>query len=578
MIAPYERKSDIKPEKPTALDIETPSCGGVLKIGFAYINTRDEIEYETFDGWQGFIDHLTALTTKYKRQTTIKRRLTHIFAHNGANFDWLSLITYAQETGQIDRLRLIVNGSRAIGGRLTLTNGETIHLLDSLQLLPASLEKLCTSFDVETPKIAIPDHYKSRMEDFIRDEPELFDAYLKADVLALQEILYKFWQLLYESAGNIGYLPMTLPSLAMRMFRKQLQQPVFTPLNERIEHISRHAYHGGLVECWKPGSYDEINVYDVNSMYPAVMRDNEFPTSHRVARTDRYINGALALYYCHWRQKQRDIPPFLFNDTERSYDGENWITSAEYEYFVEKGLGDITITEGYVFQHKGRLFEDYINTWYNKRLYAQEHELDALSLVCKLLMNSLYGKFGQKRTGTAIVAENHAQIVQRIRNGEKVVPFGDFFIVEQPVEVEYAFPAVAAFVTAYARCKLMDAIIATKGTFVYADTDSVHLRGGTLETSSRLGAWKLEATGSGVYAGKKLYALRTGVKDKITAKGVGRAIKGGILTYELLEYITRTDDAVPITFTTFPSVREVLSGKRAVAVLTERTRRIRRVD
>jgi hypothetical protein len=58
------------------------------------------------------------------------------------------------------------------------------------------------------------------------------------------------------------------------------------------------------------------------------------------------------------------------------------------------------ILNGYQFD-KGNIFKEYVLKMYNLRL--QYDKTDAMNLIAKLLMNSLYGKFGMKLESTKIV-------------------------------------------------------------------------------------------------------------------------------------------------------------------------------
>ena len=57
------------------------------------------------------------------------------------------------------------------------------------------------------------------------------------------------------------------------------------------------------------------------------------------------------------------------------------------------------IIKGYQFD-KGNIFKDYVNKMYNLRLeYPKTHPMN---LIAKLLMNSLYGKFGMRLESTQV--------------------------------------------------------------------------------------------------------------------------------------------------------------------------------
>jgi hypothetical protein len=69
-----------------------------------------------------------------------------------------------------------------------------------------------------------------------------------------------------------------------------------------------------------------------------------------------------------------------------------WLCSTEMDNAIKFGY-HFEIIEGYQFE-KDYIFKDFINDLYNLRLqYPKDHPMN---LIAKLLMNSLYGKFGMK--------------------------------------------------------------------------------------------------------------------------------------------------------------------------------------
>jgi len=77
---------------------------------------------------------------------------------------------------------------------------------------------------------------------------------------------------------------------------------------------------------------------------------------------------------------------------------EGWIFSGEMDNAVRSGYS-FEILKGYQFD-KGNIFKDYVNKMYELRLhYTKGHPMN---LIAKLLMNSLYGKFGMKLDTTRI--------------------------------------------------------------------------------------------------------------------------------------------------------------------------------
>jgi hypothetical protein len=72
----------------------------------------------------------------------------------------------------------------------------------------------------------------------------------------------------------------TLPSLSFGIYRSNfLKESYFIPLiHGELYNDLKKAYTGGSVDVYKSHGR-KVNRYDVNSLYPSVMRDNPMPTS-----------------------------------------------------------------------------------------------------------------------------------------------------------------------------------------------------------------------------------------------------------------------------------------------------------
>lgn len=65
------------------------------------------------------------------------------------------------------------------------------------------------------------------------------------------------------------------------------------------------------------------------------------------------------------------------------------------ELIYARKLGyQITPLKGYLFEKMPHLFDDFVSSLYEKRLEAKKRGDDAMVYVYKILMNSLYGRFG----------------------------------------------------------------------------------------------------------------------------------------------------------------------------------------
>ena len=128
------------------------------------------------------------------------------------------------------------------------------------------------------------DHMKSNFcythSDFESIREELL-SYNRQDCLVLHQVICKFSELVFELFKvNIKKIP-TISSLALQIYRSN-----FMPKKAEISitHIDLYdklisGYFGGSVDVYKPINplNTKVYCYDVNSLYPAVMMNNDMP-------------------------------------------------------------------------------------------------------------------------------------------------------------------------------------------------------------------------------------------------------------------------------------------------------------
>ena len=156
---------------------------------------------------------------------------------------------------------------------------------------------------------------------------------------------------------------------------------------------------------------------------------------------------------------------------------------------------------------KAKLFSEFVETIYLLRQAAKERGDDVNSWLYKILMNSLYGKFGQRGRVFEDVGHCDPNIVESTLSvdadtGEtsRIRKFGGLVQeLRDEGESRESHPAIASHVTSYARLVLWDAI-ETAGIehCLYCDTDSLVLdhvgfkKAGHLIDQDKLGYWALE--------------------------------------------------------------------------------------
>jgi DNA polymerase elongation subunit (family B) len=176
------------------------------------------------------------------------------------------------------------------------------------------------------------------------------------------------------------------------------------------------------------------------------------------------------------------------------------------------------------------LFTEYVNYFYQlKSRYKREGNKVFYEIV-KLYLNSLYGKFGQRRRITEKIGEglplpDGAHIIYNSEGGPPLKGYvidGDFYVTKVEGYSENSFPAIASFVAAYARCYLTELILkAGEGNVLYCDTDSLIVNEKGLKNleshinGDMLGYLKHEDTADEVVIfGPKHYIFKKRVKIK----------------------------------------------------------------
>ncbi len=131
---------------------------------------------------------------------------------------------------------------------------------------------------------------------------------------------------------------------------------------------------------------------------------------------------------------------------------------------------------------KGTIFKDYIDYFYNRKLAAETAGDRVSRHQAKILMNALYGKFGQRevvsKTVPNISDTPYGRVVgysEALHQTVEVVALGTTMQVSYPGgESTYSSPAIAGAVTAYARMYLWSLIeMCGRENVYYMDTDSL---------------------------------------------------------------------------------------------------------
>ena len=405
-----------------------------------------------------------------------------------------------------------------------------VTIYDSLKILNFSVEQIAIDFNLPIKKLEL-DYNTKREKGHILTEHEI--AYIKNDV----EIMARALQIMF----NQNLTKITIGSDALDNYKKMNKHfsKYFPVLPYEIDKDIRKSYKGGftyLNDTYKEKETGEGIVFDKNSMYPDKMKNEKLPFGEPLFFNGKYENDALYPLYvqtisCIFELKKNKIPTiqiknnlaFIPNEYIKSSNGDIvtlTLTNIDLDLFFEHyNVYEITYHGGWKFRAIKGLFSSYIDYWSNEKIKAKKEKNDALYRISKLMLNSLYGKFGLNPD----VRSKYPYLTE-----DGIVKYGMY-----PKETrDSIYLPVASFITSYGRAdiirssqKIKDYSMQKYGKdlYVYSDTDSIHCLFNENEDLTsildidnyRLGAWKLESKFKrGKYLRQKCY-IELGYDDKL---------------------------------------------------------------
>lgn len=394
--------------------------------------------------------------------------------------------------------------------------------------------------------------------------------------------------------NDLGTFGLTVSAQAMFAYRSRFIEDncqILIHGNKRAINLERQSFHGGAVHCWfkgkvvKEDEYDSlplslhdekpyrlgpVHYLDVQSFYPSIMHSEPLP--YKLKRM--YDNPSEGEFNEALESKgviadvtlDCDEPGFPVTRAMRTYYATGRLRTvlpypelarAVSEKCIVKINAMATYEVGFIF----RRFVYYF--WQLRKEYEKNGNLP-MAYMCKLMLNSLYGKFGMKKYRW-----------EDAKNHPSPVPFGYFFergerdketqvfrsmcwlpqkqcssvcetfecngihcanpgdCGKPPLEYEDSFPAIPSYVTSHGRERiLVYRAKALRKNCYYSDTDSIHtndvglyrLQNAGLVSSGELGYLRLvESAYSAEYRGYKDYTFNgvdtiAGMKKDATNK------------------------------------------------------------
>lgn len=324
----------------------------------------------------------------------------------------------------------------------------------------------------------------------------------------------------------------------------------FPELDDAVLEFTQQAYTGGY-NYINPKYLNKIilaSSYDVTSMYSDVMLRESLPYGEALKYSGAPPQNDMLFVHefsASFSLKPGMLPTLKLRDRldvgtdyliESIEPLDMILTSVDYALFLEHyNVTNIQHIGGYAFRHRIGLFTEYVQHWFNIKLYTTD---PAQRTIAKHHLNHLYGVFGRSKA----------------RKCKTPVYTND--IISWHTGLSYGrtgYIPLAAFVTAYARKRIIDAGQSNYSRFICACTDSIKLEYAPdnipqgIQISKHIGDYKCEYDGVPFRILKtNTYAYVTGTQLNIIASGMTAEARQQITNISQFTYDLRVKNILTV--------------------------------
>ena len=427
-----------------------------------------------------------------------------IYFHN-LSFDgefilwWLleNSYTYDEELKSDNTFKSIIDESGSIYAISVRHNkNSTTNFKCSYKLFPKSIKEIGELVGIEklneTHNYDELKHYNS-VDELTEEEVK----YITNDVRIMVELI----RYLQEK----GVKGITMSSSAYKNWLQDkyslCKNQMKKSTNEEVVEIVRKSYRGGITKVnpkYAGIEFNDVISFDVNSLYPSVMYENPMPIGEgKIYKTiEEGVKDRRCLFivvvFVQYAKVRTGQHAFIGNQSgfsyarKYSYDDELdnkmlYLWKDEFELFKLVYDAQYEILKVVGWKKANYVFKDYIDRWYKVKKNAKN---DVERSLAKLMLNSLYGKFGMNDNRvTKMPVAIDDKIIYRVQENNTT----------------YYYKEVASYITSKARCKLASFMNRCYDKFLYCDTDSVYYIGHEIPEvfkdvvdAKKLGYWKYE--------------------------------------------------------------------------------------
>lgn len=180
---------------------------------------------------------------------------------------------------------------------------------------------------------------------------------------------------------------------------------------------------------------DYMVYYDVNSLYPTSLIQDFYPmgdqsemlTEEEIEKLNEKIQQdkdflVPGIFYCEVDTngyRTLSLLSMRYKNKRLGWNygyGKTVVCSESIRGFLKFGY-NVKLIEGFTWKKYGCFFKEFIGKGYEQRLKFKKEGKESAAMVMKFIMNSTYGKFGQKlEPSKSIIVQNKQELVQFMKN------------------------------------------------------------------------------------------------------------------------------------------------------------------
>jgi len=336
-----------------------------------------------------------------------------------------------------------------------VATGGRIVFVDTLNWFPVALSSLGSSLGL--PKLPMP---------AFDDTDDAWRDYCERDTEIVLESFVELMRWVREN--DMGMFRYTAPSQSMAAFRHRfMRHEIQIHDNAQIKKLERSGYFGGRTEVFKAGEIkQQVHQLDVTSLYPHVMKAGNFPRALiEYEIQPRYTSNLPDIDWASCiAEVVLDTPhaiyPMRLDNAVLFPVGEFQTVLCGPELSQAIRQGRVKAIRSWSHYDCQPIFTEFVDGLWGLRLGYKQAGNELYDQFAKRIMNSLYGKFGQRSPGWVNVPGVIAPVpwsqwtkVDKVANTRHVYRSFGWQVQEkcEREEIDGTFVAISAFVSAAGR-------------------------------------------------------------------------------------------------------------------------------